>query len=178
MASNERTIRSEIVYEGKIFNIRQHLVELEDGKQSTRDVLEHNGASVIIAIKDNGNILLVKQYRKALERFMYELPAGRIDPGETPQDAAARELREETGYTASSIEHLLDYIPACGYSSEKLHIYVCRGLIPGETDFDETEDLDTLEYSAEELMEMILNGRIEDGKTMAGLLYARQAGVI
>ena len=178
MAFEEKTIDSEIVYDGPIFKIRKHRIEAVGGKIATRDVLEHNGGAVMLGIKDDGHILLVRQYRKPLERMVLELPAGKIDDGEEPGATAARELREETGYTPAKVEHLLTYTPTCGYSAEKLYIYICTELTKGETDFDETEDLDTLEYTADELIDMIMKGEIEDGKTIAGVLFARQAGLI
>ncbi len=178
MAFEEKTIKSEIVYEGRIFKIRKHEVECVNGKIGYRDVLEHSGGAVMLGIKDDGNILMVKQYRKPLERVVLELPAGKIDPGEDPLTTARRELREETGYIPSEVKHLVTYTPTCGYSAEKLHIYLCTGLTAGETDFDDTEDIDTYEYSADVLIDMILNGEIEDGKTIIGILFARQAGII
>lgn len=178
MAFEEKTLSSEIVYEGPIFTIRKHEVECVNGKTSYRDVLEHSGGSVMLGVKDDGHILMVKQYRKPLERMVLELPAGKIDPNEEPIAAAGRELREETGYTPAEVKHMVTYTPTCGYSAEKLHIYLCTGLTEGETDFDETEDLDTYEYTADELIEMILKGEIEDGKTIIGILFARQAGLI
>lgn len=178
MAFVEKTISSEIAYEGPIFKIRKHKVECVNGKTSYRDILEHSGGSVILGVKDDGSILMVKQYRKALDRVVLELPAGKIDPGEDPLVTAARELKEETGYTASEVKPLIAFTPTCGYSAEKLYIYCCIGLTPGETNFDDTEDLDTYEYKADELIDMVMRGEIEDGKTIIGLLFARQAGII
>ncbi|NLA69617.1 MAG: NUDIX hydrolase [Clostridiales bacterium] len=177
MAFEEKTIDSKIVYEGPIFDIRKYEVETVAGI-GYRDVLEHNGGSVIMPIKDDGKIVLVKQYRKPLEAEVLELPAGKIDEGEEPLVAAIRELKEETGYTANSMEHLISFTPTCGYSGERLHIYYCKGLTPGETNFDETEDLDIVEYSVNELIEMIKSGIIHDSKTIIGILYARLQGII
>ena len=177
MSFEEKTIESKVVYEGPIFKIRKHKVETVAG-ESYRDVLEHNGGSAMVAITDEGKILLVGQFRKALEKVLLELPAGKLDPGEDPKATALRELKEETGYTAESIEYLLTITPSCGYSNELLYIYLCKGLTPGDVDWDDTEDLDIYEYEADEIIDMIKSGQIIDAKTIAGVLYARNAGLI
>lgn len=177
MIFEEKTISSEVVYEGPVFRVRKHLVETVNG-ESVRDIVEHSGGSILVAVTDEGKILMVRQYRKALEEALLELPAGKADPDETPEVTAAREFSEETGYTAGSIKHLLTFYPTCGYSSETLHIFICRDLTPGETHWDDSECLDILEYDVEELLGMIMRNEIRDSKTIIGLLFARQAGEI
>ena len=177
MAFEEKTKSSKIIYEGPVFKIRQHVVETVAG-ESIRDVVEHVGGGIIVAVTNEGKILMEKQYRKALEQVLLELPAGKADPNEDPELTAVRELAEETGYKAGSVKHLVSYYPTCGYSNELLHIYVCRDLVPGETHLDPTECIDVVEFDADELVDMIMRGEIRDSKTIIGVLFARQAGEI
>lgn len=178
MAFIEKTIDSKIVYDGPIFKIRKYKVEAVGGGTTYRDVLEHGGGAAMIAIRDDGKILMVKQYRKTLDRIVLEIPAGKRDPGETTRETAARELREETGYSAGEVEYLTTLNPSVGYSEELLDIYICRGLTEGEIDFDSTEDLDLEEYEADELYEMVLGNKIVDAKTALAILFARAEGKI
>lgn len=178
MAFIEDTIESKIVYEGPVFNIRKHLVHTVDGGTGYRDILEHSGGSVMIGVKDDGKIILERQYRKTLDREVLELPAGKRDPNEPYEVTAARELREETGYTAGSVKHLLTVNPNCGYSNENLGVYICRDLVAGEKEWDPSEDIDIYEYTADELVNMVLAGEISDAKTVIGILFARAAGEI
>lgn len=173
----EDTIESKIVYEGPIFKIRKHKVNSVAG-ESVRDVLEHSGGVVMIAVTDEGKIIMEHQFRKPLDKVILELPAGKLEPGEDPQEAALRELAEETGYRAGSIEHIVTYTPTCGYSNEYLYVYVCKDLTPGETNLDETESIDVVEYTADEIIELIMKKQIIDSKTLVGILFARQAGII
>lgn len=177
MAYIEKTISSELVYEGPVFKVRKHRVDTING-ESIRDVVEHSGGAVMIAVKDDGKILMEKQFRKPLEKVIFELPAGKIDHNEDPLNTATRELIEETGYRAATVKHLTSYTPTCGYSNEVLHVYLMKDLTPGETDLDPTECVDVLEYDADELIEMIKNKEITDGKTILGILLARQLGEI
>ena len=177
MIFEEKTISSEIVYSGPVFDVRKHRVETINGEE-IRDIVEHIGGSLLVAITDEGKVLMERQYRKAFEKALLELPAGRTDPGEEPEVTAARELREETGYTAGSVKHMLTFYPTCGYSNETLHIYICRDLTPGETHWDDSECLELFEFDPDELIEMIMRNEIKDAKTIIGLLYARQAGEI
>lgn len=177
MVFEEKTIKSEIVYEGPVFKVRKHLVETRAGA-SVRDIVEHNGGSIMLGVTEEGKVLMVRQYRKAFEKPLLELPAGKTDPGEVPEVTAAREFREETGYTANSVRPLLSFYPTCGYSAEDLHIFICKDLTPGEPEWDDTESLDVLEYDVDELIGMIMRNEIKDAKTIIGLLYARQAGEI
>lgn len=177
MIFEEKTISSKLVYEGPVFKVRQHVVDTRGG-ESVRDVVEHSGGAIMVAVKDNGNILMERQYRKALECVLLELPAGKADPGEDPVVTATRELSEETGYIPGEVKHLISFYPTCGYSNEYLHIYICKDVTPGETHWDATECMDIVEYSADELIAMIMNNEITDSKTIIGLLYARMAGEI
>lgn len=177
MIFEEKTISSEIVYEGPVFRVRKHRVETVAG-ESVRDIVEHSGGSILVAITDDGKVLMERQYRKAFEKPLLELPAGKADPGETPEVTAVREFTEETGYTAKEVKHLLSFYPTCGYSNEYLHIFICRGLTPGETHWDDSECIELYEYDPDELIGMIMKNEIKDAKTIIGLLYARQAGEI
>ena len=177
MVFEEKTISSRLVYEGPVFKVRSHVVESVGG-EAVRDIVEHNGGAIMVAVTDEGKILMERQYRKALESAFLELPAGKSDPGEDPVVTATREFTEETGYTAGSVKHLISFYPTCGYSSEHLHVFLCRDLTPGETHWDDTECIELLEYDADELVGMIMSGEIEDSKTIIGVLYARMAGEI
>lgn len=177
MIFEEKTISSEVVYKGKVFDVRKHIVKTPSG-QSVRDIVEHSGGSIMVAITDEGKILMERQYRKALERAILELPAGKADPDEVPEMTAARELSEETGYTASEVKHLVSYYPTCGYSNELLHIFICRGLTPGEKHWDTDECIELSAYDPDEIINMIMAGEICDSKTIIGILFARQAGEI
>ena len=175
MIFEEKTLNSEIVYNGPVFRVRKHRVETVNG-ESVRDIVEHSGGSIMVAITDEGKVLMVRQYRKAFEKPMLELPAGKADAGESPEVTASREFTEETGYTAASVKPLVEFYPTCGYSNEDLHIFICRGLTPGETHWDDSECLEIYEYDPDELIGMIMRNEIKDAKTIIGLLYARQAG--
>jgi ADP-ribose pyrophosphatase len=177
MAFEEKTISSELVFDGAVFKVRRHKVETVAG-ESIRDIVEHNGGSILVAVTDEGKILMEKQYRKAFECEMLELPAGKKDPGEDNYVTAVRELEEETGYKAGSVKLLLTYIPTCGYSSEQLYIYLCRDLVRGERHLDPTECIDVYEYDADDLVDMIMKNEILDSKTIIGILFARMAGEI
>ncbi len=177
MSYEEKTISSEVVYEGPVFRVRKHVVDAAGG-QSIRDIVEHSGGAIMLAVNSEGKILVEKQYRKALEADFVELPAGKADPGEAPEVTASRELEEETGYIARDVRHLVSFYPTCGYSNEHLHIYICKDLVKGQQHLDEDECIDLAWYDADEINDLIMKGEIEDGKTIIGILFARQAGEI
>ncbi|MDO5303355.1 MAG: NUDIX hydrolase [Clostridia bacterium] len=171
MIFEERVLESEMIYEGAILNLRKDKVTVPNGT-SYREIVEHNGGAVVVAITDDHKVVMVKQYRAAVKRVVLELPAGKVEDGEDPMETAIRELKEETGYTAGKTVHLISSYPSIGYTEEMLHIYLCTELVPGETDFDENEALDIYEYDYKELMEMIRTGELLDGKSQLGLLMA------
>ena len=143
--------------------------------ESTREIVEHNGAVAMVAITDEKKVLMVKQYRYACHDAVLEIPAGKIDKGETdPLKAAVRELREETGYTAESIKYLGKINPSVGYSEEVIHLYAMTDLTPGEQDLDDDEALDVLEYPFEEAYHMAAWGEMIDAKTIAALMMAKE----
>ena len=173
MIFEEKTIKKETIYEGKILNLRRDVVQAVGG-EATREVIEHNGAVAMVALTDDGKVIMVKQYRYPMRKVILEIPAGKIDKGETdPDEAAARELKEETGYTAGRMEKMGKIYPSVGYSEEGIELYLCRDLVPGETDMDEDEAIDIEEYDFDEACRMAESGEIRDAKTVCALLMAR-----
>ncbi len=172
MVYEEKTIKSERIYEGHILNLRKDTVTVVNG-QSEREIVEHNGGAVIAAVTGEGKIVMVRQYRKAAGRVMLELPAGKRDGDEEYSETAKRELKEETGYTAGTMRFISRMYTSPGYTEEVLYIYLAFDLIPGDTDFDDNEAIDIEEYPIDEAVSMVLSGKIEDGKTQAGILMAK-----
>lgn len=172
MTFEEKTLSSEMIYEGAILNLRRDKVEVINGRTSHREIVEHNGGVAMIAIKEDGKVIMVRQFRKPIEKVIMEIPAGKIEKGEEPYNTAVRELKEETGYTAGKIEYLTKFYPSVGYSKEVLYIYLCTDLVAGETEFDENEALDIFEMDLDELFKMAANGEIEDAKTVIAIMQA------
>lgn len=166
----EKTLESKRVYEGRIINLRLDSVSLENGNTAMREVVEHPGAVGIVALKENGDIVMVKQYRKAVEQVLLELPAGKLEQGEDPADCAARELTEETGYTAGDLRYLVSFYTSPGFSNEVMHMFLATDLKEGKNDPDDDEMVETVEISRDRAIDMILKGEIKDGKTIAGIL--------
>ncbi|HQA47499.1 MAG TPA: NUDIX hydrolase [Bacillota bacterium] len=166
----EKTLESKRVYEGRIINLRLDSVVLENGNTAMREVVEHPGAVGIVALKENGDIVMVKQYRKAVEQVLLELPAGKLEQGENPLDCAARELTEETGYTAGDLRYLVSFYTSPGFSNEVMHMFLATDLKEGKNDPDDDEMVETVEISRDRAIDMILKGEIKDGKTIAGIL--------
>ncbi len=173
MSFRETTIESEMIYEGKILNLRKDKVNITGGKTSYREIIEHKGAVALVPINDDGNIVLVRQFRKAAEKEVLEIPAGKMEEGEDPLMTAKRELEEETGYCADSIIHMTSMYPAIGYSSEIIHLYLAKDMKKGKTCFDEGEDIEIVEISLKTAVERVLSGEIEDAKTIAGILMVK-----
>lgn len=173
MFFEEKTISTERIYEGAILNLRRDKVTIHSGETSFREIIEHNGGAVAVPITSDGKIVMVRQYRKALEQAVLELPAGKIEKGEEPLATIIRELQEETGYSAGKVEFLTAFYPSVGYTNEVLYIYIATDLTPGETNYDEHEAMDILELEFDEAHNMVVTGEIQDAKTMLGILLAK-----
>lgn len=172
MTHIEKTISSERIYEGTVVNLRKDLVSVKDGKTSYREIVEHRGAVAVIPVLEDGRVPMVRQYRKAAEAVVLEVPAGKMEEGEEPAVTAGRELKEETGYTAEHMKHLVSFYTSIGFSNEIIHLYLATGLTPGDTDFDDNECIDMELYTLPELKEMVMRGDIVDGKTITAILLA------
>lgn len=165
-----RRIDRTLVHKGKIIDYYVDTMELPDGKQVEWDFIQHNGAAAVIPVTEDGRILMVSQYRNALERYTLEIPAGGLNPGEATVLAAARELEEETGYASDSLELLLTIRTTVAFCDEKIDIYVARRLVKTHQHLDEDEYLNVEAHTVEELEQLIFSRKIEDSKTIAALM--------
>ena len=167
----EHKLNSEVVYSGRLLHVRRDEVRLPDGNTSVREYITHPGAVVIIAIADNGELVLERQHRYPLHRDFIELPAGKIDAGEETLACAQRELLEETGYTARDWQYVTTVFPCIGYTDERLVYYLARGLTYAGHQPDEDEFLEIFQLGFERTMEMIKSGEICEAKTVVGLFW-------
>ncbi len=174
MVLREKTISSETKFQGKIVNVRIEDVELENGQTAYREFVEHPGGVGIVAITPNNKMLLVKQFRKAVECETIEIPAGKLERGEDPLRCGMRELEEETGYKAKELISLGFLYPSPGFTDEKTYIYLAKDLYKGKINPDEDEFLDILEISIDEIHKKILNNEINDAKTVIGFYKAME----
>ena len=167
----ETQIDSELAYKGHFLNVQRDTVRLPDGKQSEREYIRHPGAVVILPLFDDGSILLERQFRYPLKRVFIEFPAGKIDPQEDPLECAKRELREETGYSASEWRFVCTIHNAIAYSDEHLDIFLARGLTAGSSQLDDGEFLETFKTTLSEMLDWIRTGKITDVKTVIGAFW-------
>lgn len=172
----EHTLDSETVYQGRLLHARRDRVRLPNGHESTREYLIHPGAAVILPIFDNGDILLERQHRYPLRRDFLELPAGKFDPGETDLACAQRELKEETGYVAREWREVNTLYPCIGYSNERLVYFLARGLTHEGDALDHDEFLEILRVPFSDALAMVGDGRIDEAKTVMGLLWWARFG--
>jgi ADP-ribose pyrophosphatase len=170
--NEEKTIESEQIYKGKVVQLRVDTVSLPDGRTKIREIVVHPGAAAIVALITKGEgedkeVLLVEQYRKAVESKTLEIPAGTLEEGESPEECARRELIEETGFQAAKLDKLTEFYPSPGFSSETIHIFVASGL---KKVSDVEAELSIKFVRLNELLTKIRNGEIKDGKTIIGVL--------
>lgn len=172
MDFEETTINSKTIYTGKILNLRVDEVKLPDGKISSREIVEHSGAVAIVAVNKKDEVLMVKQYRKPVESVLLEIPAGKLEKGESKEACAQRELMEETGYFANDLKYIMDFYTTPGFSNELMHLFFAKNLVARkkEADFDENLILETIPIK--QAISKIKTGEIKDGKTIVGLLLA------
>ena len=172
MHLEEKTVNSESIYKGRIFEVTKDTALLENGKEVLRDVVHHSGGVTVIPITDNNEILMVRQYRYPHHKAILEIPAGKIEPGEKHYDCGKRELLEETGCTCKSYEYLGEILPTPAYVSEVIQLYIAKGLEFSRQRLDEDEFLDVEKIPMEKAVEMVMNGEITDSKTQIGVLKA------
>ena len=168
----EKSISSDYVYRGKILDVRLETIMLPEGKTGQREIVDHGDSIVVVPVDKDNQIVLVKQYRKALEAFLLEAPAGGIEEDETPNDAALRELQEEIGYTSDSIEYMGGFWIAPGFCNEYMHSYIARDLIESQLPPDEDESIEIVSVPISEIPDLIRSGEIEDAKSIYALLMA------
>ncbi len=170
----ETVISKQPIFDGHIMNVQKWTVTLPDGGRAFREIVLHKGASAVVPVDDEGNVYFVRQYRTPVGERLTEIPAGKLDYiGEDHLEAAKRELKEETGFTAESWTLLSDMVTTPGFTNEAISVYLARGLTKGETKLDEDEFVDLVKMPLAEAIEMIKDGRIRDSKTIVGLLLAR-----
>lgn len=172
MPEQMKRIKRELAYKGTILDIYKDTMEFENGKTEEWDFVSHRmGAAAVLPVMDDGRIIMVRQYRNALERETLEIPAGCRDfVGEDTALCAARELEEETGYRCANIEFLLSLRTTVAFCDEFIDIYLATGLQPGEQHLDEAESIDVEYYTVEELCQMIYEGKMQDSKTVSAIL--------
>ncbi len=172
MIYNEKTVSSEEIFDGRIIRLRVDMVKMPGGNLAEREIIEHPGGVGIVAITDNDEIIMVKQFRKPIEKAIYEVPAGKLDKGEDHRLCGIRELGEETGYTAESFIYLGYMYPSPGFADEVTHLYLATGLTPGEAHLDPDEYLDIEYIKTSKVVDMIMNNEINDAKTIFGVFKA------
>lgn len=169
----EKTIKSETIYDGKVVKLQVDDVRLPNGKQSKRELIKHPGAVSVIPITKDNKIVLVEQYRKPLEKSIIEIPAGKLEPGEVPEITAVRELEEETGYTTRHLTKVTSFYTSPGFADELMYIYLAKDLekLRAPKALDEDEFVEVLEVTLEEAKKLVEEQRIHDAKTNYAILY-------
>lgn len=164
----EKTLSSSYLYKGKILTLRKDLVKTGNGVEATREIIEHHKAVVVVPVLNKDRVVLIKQYRKAVEAVLFEVPAGLLHEDEEPLIAAKRELAEETGFVSKEIIPLVDVYASPGFTDEYMHFFLAFNLVKGETNFDHDEYIETYIVTIDEYEKMIMDGRIKDAKTVLG----------
>ena len=175
MSKVEKKLSSKVVYDGKIFTVTKDSIVCPNGQNAIREIVHHRGG-VAILFKVDDKFIFEKQYRYALQEEIIEMPAGKLEKGETPLEAAKRELLEETGYRPLEMIHLGDSYPTPGYSSEVIHLYYCPKAVKEERHLDQDENIELIYLTLEEIEQMIADGKIKDSKSVAAIyLYKTKA---
>jgi ADP-ribose pyrophosphatase len=166
--------RRTVIYEGRVFRLIRENVTLDNGVSTDLDYLEHPGAAAIVPLITTDEVVLIRQYRHALKRYIWEIPAGTLDPPEEAAACARRELAEETGYAAAEWHELGEITPVPGYSNERIHLFLASDLSPAQQELDADEVLAIHRVTLAEALEMISGGDIQDAKSICGLLLAQK----
>ncbi len=166
-----KRLNRELVYKGHIIDMYKDTVKIPNGNIAEWDFIGHKGAAAVLPVLKNGNVLMVRQYRNALDRYTLEIPAGGLESPDEPMiDCAARELEEETGYKSDNLEMLLSLHTTVAFCNEKIEVFLARNLVKTSQHLDEDEYIDVEEHSIEELLEAVYSGKIEDSKTVSAIL--------
>ncbi len=173
MHLEEKTLGTQTFFEGRIIKVCRDDVELENGNTATREVVHHPGGVCVIPVTEDGCVLMVKQYRYPMKKALLELPAGKLEYGESHYDCGLRELREEVGMTASKYEYLGAIYPTPAYVTEKIHLYLAQDLKQDTQKLDADEFLDVIKMPLEQAVRLVLSGEICDSKTQIGILKAK-----
>ncbi|KWZ99993.1 MAG: NUDIX hydrolase [Anaerococcus sp.] len=174
MDNYEKTIKVDNIYEGKILSLRVETVEMPDKKYSKREIVDHMKGVGIIAFDGEDSIYLVRQYRKAIDEFTLEIPAGLVEANEKPIETAKRELQEEIGYKPLDIEYLFDMHASPGFTNDKLSFFLAKNLEESKLEEDEDEFLERKSFKIDDIYNMVINGEITDAKTIIAVLYAKR----
>ncbi len=170
MLKPEKKLATQQIYQGRAVNIRVDTVVRADGSKTTREVVEHSDCVAVVVIDDHDNVLLVRQFRHPVGKSLLEIPAGGIDPGEEPVDSVRRELQEEIGYLPRRIDRLGGFYSIPGYGTEYLHCFLATDLVPGRLLAEDTDDIELVRASLDEIPRLIASGEICDAKSIAALL--------
>ena len=168
----ERTIATRRPFDGRIFSVRVDEVELPSGRRTVREVAEHSDAVCMVPLDADGQVLLVRQYRKPTESSLLEVPAGGVEAGEVSEETARRELQEEIGHTADKLQHLASFWVAPGWATERMHAYLATGLRPAKLPADDDESIQVVRLPLRQAIALIATGEIQDAKTIAALLLS------
>jgi ADP-ribose pyrophosphatase len=167
----EETLSSRVIFEGRAVKLRIDTVRTADGRQTTREIVEHADCIAVVAVDAEDNVLLVRQYRKPLEKELLEIPAGGIDGGEDASAAVIREMQEETGFRPQRVERLCGFYSSPGYCNEYLHLFLASDLVPGRLHAEDTAGIEVVTVPVAQIPALINSGKIEDSKSLAGLLF-------
>jgi ADP-ribose pyrophosphatase len=165
----EKTLSSKIVFDGRAVKLRVDTIQMPDGRQTTREIVEHGACIAVVAVDAWDKVLLVSQYRDAVKKELLEIPAGGVDPGEDAKTAVKREMQEETGYLPQKLVNLGGYYLAPGYSTEYLHLYLAADLVPSRLVAEDTEGINVVRVPVSQIRKLLHSGKICDGKSIAGL---------
>jgi ADP-ribose pyrophosphatase len=166
----EKTLSSQLIYEGRAVKLRVDTVEMPSGRKTTREIVEHGECVAVVPIDAEGNVLLVSQFRKAIEKELLEIPAGGIESGEDPVTTVRRELREEIGYLPRKVDRLGGFYSTPGYCTEYLYLYLATDLVPSQLHAEDTDNISLVRVPVSQVLSLITSGAICDAKSIAGLL--------
>lgn len=171
-------IKAHRIYTGRVLNLDEDTVRFPDGSTGQLEMIRHPGASAVLPFLDDPSspdprVVLIRQFRHATDDFIYEVPAGRLDPGESPEQCAARELTEETGYQASRFDRLTTIYTTPGFTDERIHLFMATGLVPGPPKREADEFLELHRFQWAEVLDLVRTGKVVDGKTLSAIMFVQ-----